>query len=111
MSFVQDGWGASGPPKCVPTDEGKKRKNEIRTDFRTERRIKLQFQGVGAHPWLLERRNGLAGGIYNRLIEDDRFSNTTFLAEVQWHLNAMPSAVGPSAYVMVLRSNPVDLFG
>ena len=45
------GWlGAFGPPKCIQMDEGGEWKNEIRTDFRTERRIKLQFQGVGAPP-------------------------------------------------------------
>ena len=56
---------------------------------------------MGAHPWLLERRNGLARGIYNRLIEDDRFSNKTIPSEVQWRLNTMLSASGFSAYQMV----------
>ena len=55
-------------------DEGGEWKNEIWADSCVERRIKLQFQGVGARLLLLERRNGLARGNYNRLIEDDRFS-------------------------------------
>ena len=86
-------------------------KNEIRTDFCSEGRIKLHFQGVGAHPWLLERRNGLARGIYNRLVEDGRFLSKTFLSEVQWCLNAMLSSGGFSAYQMVFGSTPVDFFG
>ena len=52
-------------------------KDEMWTDYCAERRIKLRFHGVGAHPWLLERRNGLARRIKIRLIEDDP-------AEAQW---------------------------
>ena len=59
------GWlGTFGPPKCLQMDERGDWKNEIWTDLRAELRIKLQFQGVGAHPWLLGRRNGLARGIF-----------------------------------------------
>ena len=61
--------GTSGPPKCIQMDEGGERKNEIWTDLRVGRGIKLQFQGIGDHPCLLERRNGLARGIYNRLLK------------------------------------------
>ena len=46
--------------------------NEIWTDLCAGRRIKAQFQDVGAHPWILERMNGIAQGIYNRPIADDR---------------------------------------
>ena len=60
---------------------------------------------------MLERRNGLARGIYNKLVEDDRFSSEKILGEVQWRLNAMLSSSGFSAYQMVFGSNPVDLFG
>ena len=64
-------------------DEGGEWKNEIWLDYCSDRRIKLIFQGVGAHPWLLERRNGLARGIFYRLMEDDRFSRGRILSEVQ----------------------------
>ena len=47
-------------------------------------RIKLQFRGVGAHPWLSGRRNGLARGIYNRLVEDNRFSSWQLSVEMRW---------------------------
>ena len=47
---------------------------------RMERRIKLQFQGGGAHPWILERRNGLARGIYNRPVEGDLFTARKILS-------------------------------
>ena len=92
-------------------DEEGERKDEIRTDFCAERRIKLQFQGAGAHPWFLGRPDGLARGIYNRLNEDDRFSNKTIASEVQWCLNAMPAASGFSAYPMAFGPNPVDFLG
>ena len=92
-------------------DECGEWKNELWADFCAGRRIKLQFQRVGAHPWLLERRDGPARGIYNRLIGDDRLLNKTILAEVQWCLNAMLSASGFSASQMAFCSNPLDLFG
>ena len=60
---------------------------------------------------MLERRNGLARGIYNRLIVDDRFSSDTILSEVQWCLNTMLSSSVFSSYQMVFGSNPIDLYG
>ena len=106
------GWlGTLGPPKCPQMGEGGEWKNAIWTDLCAERRIKVQFRGVGAHPWLLERRNGPARGIYNRLVEDDRFSKKMILLEAQWCLNTMLSACRFSAHQMVLGSNPVDLCG
>ena len=65
--------------------------NELWAELRSGRRIKLLFQGVGAHRWLLERRNGLARGIYNRLKEDNRFPGKQILAEVQVCLNTFIS--------------------
>ena len=59
------GWlGAFGPPKSIQMDEGGEWKNEIWLDYCSDRRIKLISQGVGAHPWLLERRNGLARSVF-----------------------------------------------
>ena len=109
MSSAQDGWRPSAPPKCIQMDEGGDWKNEIWTDLSAERRAKLRFQGVGAHPWLLERRSGLASGIYNRLVEDDRPPNETILSEAQWRLNTLLSISGFSAYQLVSESNPVGL--
>ena len=56
------------------------------------------FQGVGAHPWILERRNGLARGIYNRLKEGRYYTGPQILSEAQWRLNTLVSASGYSAY-------------
>ena len=75
------------------------------------RRIKLHSQCVGAHPWALGRRNGFANGIYNRLVDGDRFLSRPILSEVQWWPNTLLSPSGFSAYQMVFGSNPVDLFG
>ena len=36
--------------------------------------FKAPISGVSARPWILERRNGLARKIRNRLVADDRFS-------------------------------------
>ena len=60
---------------------------------------------------VVERRNGFARGVYNRLIEGDRFSDKKILSEVQWRLNTMLSASGFPAYQMLFGSNPADFFG
>ena len=49
--------GICGPPGYIQTGEGGEWKSEG---------VKLSFQGIGAHLWISERRNGLARGIYNR---------------------------------------------
>ena len=87
-------------------DEGGEWKNEVRTDYCPERRIKLLFHGVGAHRWLLERRNGLARGIYNRLVEDDRFSIEKILGEVQWRLNTLLSTTTGTGCPTLTISTP-----
>ena len=43
--------GSFVPPKSNQMDAGGDWKHEIRPDLPAEHRIKLQFQGVGAHPW------------------------------------------------------------
>ena len=85
--------------------------NEVWTDFCSERRIKLLFQSVGAHPWLLECRNGLVRGIYNRLVEDDSLSSDEILGEAQWCLNLRLSTGRFSAYRLVFGSFPADVSG
>ena len=83
----------------------------MRADLRSDRRTKLQFQGAGAHPWVLERPNGLARGIYNRLVAHDCSSGEQIPADAQWRLNALIHAGGDSAYRLVFASNPAGLFG
>ena len=73
--------GDPSSPMSIQADEGGERKHEVRAELRSARRIKLLFQEVGAHPWILERRKGLARGIYNRLKEDDRFSGARISRE------------------------------
>ena len=53
--------------------------------------LNCYFEGGDAHPWILERRNGLARGIYNHVKGDDPFSGKQVLAEVQWPLTALIS--------------------
>ena len=101
--------GASGPRMRIQMDEGGEWENEVWADLRAERRIKLQFQGVGDHPLLWEGCKAPARGICNRFVEDGRFMNKTILSEAQWCLNTMLSACGFSAHQMVFGSNPVDL--
>ena len=91
-------------------DEGGDSGDEIWADSRGDRRTKLQFQGVGAHPWSLGRRNGLAWGTYNRLIGDARLVSRQILSGVQKCLDAVPSAGRFPAYQVAFGSNPVDLF-
>ena len=66
---------------------------------------------MGARPRILERRNGLARGICNRLVADDRFSGKQFSAEGQRRLNSLISGGGFSPYQLVFVADPVDLFG
>ena len=87
------------------------RKHEIRTDHCSERRVEPQFQGVSVHPRILERRNGRARGIYNRLMSVDRFQRRQIPSEVQWCLNALMLAGEFSVYQTVFGPNTVDLFG
>ena len=100
-----------GKPHSIQMDEGGEWKNELRVDLCADRYTKLQFQGAGAHPWISERRNGLARGIYNRPKADGRYAGRQLLTEVQFCLTAMLSTNGFSAYQMVFGSNPADNFG
>ena len=75
-----------------------------------ERRIKPVLRGVGAHPWISGRLNGLARGIYNRLQADRYYAGAQILTEVQSCLNTLVSAGGYSAYQLVFGSNPTDLY-
>ena len=68
------------------------------------------FKGFGAHPWILDRRNGLARGIHTRLKAGDRFFGGQIRAEVQWRLNALIAREGFPAYRLVSGANPVGLF-
>ena len=55
---------------------------------------------------ILERRNGLARGIYSRTQADGQL-----ITEVQFCLNTMLSTNGFPTYQMVFGSNPADNFG
>ena len=92
-------------------DEGGEWQNELWAGLCSERRIKLLFRGVSAHHWILERRNGPAHGIYNRLKEDDRFPVRQILAGAQWRLNTLTSGGGFSAYQTVFGPNQANLYG
>ena len=62
--------------------------NEVWTDICSERRLKRQFQGAGVHPWIVERWNGLARGIFFRLASDGHLSGKQSALEFQWRLRA-----------------------
>ena len=66
---------------------------------------------MGAHLWILERRNGLEREIYDRLVADGHFSVKPIPPEVQRCLNALISGGGCSANQLVFGSDPFDLFG
>ena len=87
------------------------RANEIRAGFSPGRRSKHQYQGVGALPWLLERRDGLDRGIYRRPTADGRFSSKQIPPEAQWRLNTLFAAGGYSAHQPIFGPNPIDLCG
>ena len=83
-------------------DEGGEWTNEKRADLRSGRRMKLQFQGGGAHRWIFERGNGLAREIYNRSVAGNRLSGKQISAEAQWLLNAPISGGGYSTNQLFL---------
>ena len=70
-----------GKSPCFRVDSEGEWENEVWTDLRSERNIRLQFQCKGARPCMLGRRNGLARGIYSRLHEDGRFVGRAILHE------------------------------
>ena len=106
------GWGApSQSADCDFRQPERHPENEIRTDFCTERRIKLQFQGAGALPWLPGRRNGLARRIYHRLAADGRFPRKRILTEVRYSLSTLPPASWYSAFQVAPGANPAKLHG
>ena len=73
--------GVSGPPMCIQMDEGAEWNGTVfGAKLCSGRRIRLHFRGVGARPWILERLNCAARGIYYRLRGDDRFSGKQTLA-------------------------------
>ena len=63
---------------------------------------------MGARPWLPERRDGLARGIYDLLLAGDRVASKQFLNEVQYCLGALSGARGYSAYQVVFGPNYAD---
>ena len=85
----QEVWDASrrpriwvfGHPVSIQLGEGSEWENELSAELRSDRRIKLLSQGVGAHPWILGRRSGLSRGIFYRLKGGDRFSSKQIPAE------------------------------
>ena len=109
-AFRNPGFGVFGPPQCIQMDEGGGWKNEVQTELRSERRTKLFVQGVSAHPWTLDRRDGFPPGIYNRLMEDDRVRGKQILADVQWRPSTLISGGGFATYRKVFGSKPVDHF-
>ena len=100
-----------GAPRIIQMGDGGGWENDLRVDSRADRHIKLQYQCVGAHPWISERRNGLARGIYNRMHADDRHAGRQWISEVQFCLNTMLSTNGFSASQLMFGSNPADNFG
>ena len=81
--------GVFGAPKSLHLDEGGEWENDPWGDLCVDRRMKLIFQGAGAHPWISERR-------YNRLKADHFYTGMQILTEVQWRLNTFVSASGYS---------------
>ena len=86
-------------------------KNDLWVGLQTDRYIRLQRQGAGAHPGISEQGNALARGIYNRINADGRYAGRQLITEVQCCMNKMLPTNGFSAYQMVFGSNPADTFG
>ena len=111
MRSALHGLGFSGSPSV----SGGMRSVNGRMKFgRTSARgvgLRSNFKERVRFPWILERRNGLARGTYNRLAADDRFTGEQLLFEESLCLNTLISGGGNAAHRIVFGSNPVDLFG
>ena len=89
---TQEAWGAFSnlrfeifrPPKSIQVDEGGEWMHEVQAEFCPERRTQLLFQRMDAGPCILERGNGVARLIYNRLCRRDRKS---WRREFPWWLD------------------------
>ena len=92
---IQESPGGLG---CLLFRLGGEWQNDLWRALCVERRLKLEFQEVGAQPWISERRNGLARGIYNRLQANRYYTGSQILTEAQWFLNTVVSASGYSAF-------------
>ena len=66
---------------------------------------------MGARPWILDRRNGIAPGICNRLVVNSRLLCKQLPSELEWSLRALISGGGYLTSQLVSVSNPVDLVG
>ena len=64
---------------------------------------------MGAHPLLLERRDRLARGNYNRFVAHGRFSIERILSEAQYRVDSPPSSSGYLASQLPFGSNSADL--
>ena len=95
-----------GHPRRLQRDGGGERGNEVLTDPSSGRRIKLQFQGVGARNSFPECRNGLKRGIRNRPVSRGRLWGMQNLPEVLWCLGDLISGGGYSAYQLAFGSKP-----
>ena len=77
-------------------------KNEVRAVLRPGGEIKSKSRWVGARPWIPGRENGLARGIYTRLVAGDRFSWKQILTGGQSRLALLIQVAGIRAAYWLL---------
>ena len=82
--------------RCLRMDSGGECRDEIWADSRSERNVRLQFQGKSVH--------------HNRLHGDGRFVGRATLDEVQFWPNPILNHSGFSAYQTVFGPNAVDSY-
>ena len=92
-------------------DEGGDWKNEVWAALRAGSSFEIQRQVVGARPWILGHRSGLARGIYDPLLAEGRFSGRQISSGVQWRLHTLVSEGGNSAYQLVFGPDSVSIVG
>ena len=90
-------------------DAGGGRKNGVWADFVWNAIFVSSYTVKALIPWSLERRDGLARGMYNRLAADDRFSSRASLDGAQFCVNSMFGRGGFSARQIVFGPCLADL--
>ena len=111
MPFCNSRIAVFGRPKFVRMDERGDWQADFQTDLRTKRCENLQFQGAGAHKWLLRRHNGQARGIHNSSVADDRFPCEQTSTEVRNCVDTLLSSCGHLLYRPAFGCDPADLYG
>ena len=100
-----------GKPCQIQVGAGGELKNDLRRNQCAENNIEISLAGLGAHPWVIERRHDLIRGIYARLPSDPARSGEMAICEIQRVANRVILSSGYSPYQAVFGCAEADQWG